>query len=217
MTTGNINTTLVFQFMILIKIFFFTSFVEGSIVKITLTNFVTYDYCEIFPGPQMNMIIGPNGTGKSTIVCAIALGLGGPPSLLGRAKNIAEFVKTGEEEATIAIELKKVGVRNIVIQRIFRRTDNQNTWRINGKVETQREVLQTVRKFNIQVDNLCQFLPQDRVAEFAELSPSQLLERTQSATGETELHGMQQKLMAWREEEKSLQKVKHEKRFNRFA
>lgn len=80
----------------------------------------------------MNMIIGPNGTGKSTIVCAIALGLGGAPSLLGRAKNIAEFVKTGEEEATITIELKKVGVRNIVIQRTFRKNDNTNTWRING-------------------------------------------------------------------------------------
>jgi chromosome segregation ATPase len=81
----------------------------------------------------MNMIIGPNGTGKSTIVCAIALGLGGTPSLLGRAKNIAEFVKTGEEEATIAIELKKVGVRNIVIQRTFKKNDNTNTWRINGR------------------------------------------------------------------------------------
>ncbi|KAI7902561.1 uncharacterized protein BX663DRAFT_62074 [Cokeromyces recurvatus] len=107
-------------------------FVEGSIVKITLVNFVTYDYCEIYPGPQMNMIIGPNGTGKSTIVCAIALGLGGNPNLLGRAKNIAEFVKTGEDEATISIELKQVNVRNIIIQRSFRKSNNATTWRVNG-------------------------------------------------------------------------------------
>jgi chromosome segregation ATPase len=108
------------------------SFVEGSIVKITLTNFVTYDYCEIFPGPQMNMIVGPNGTGKSTIVCAIALGLGGSPNLLGRAKNIAEFVKTGEDEATISIELKKINVRNVIIQRSFKKSNNATTWRLNG-------------------------------------------------------------------------------------
>lgn len=128
------------------------SFVEGSIYKITLTNFVTYDYCEIFPGPQMNMIIGPNGTGKSTIVCAIALGLGGAPSLLGRAKNIAEFVKTGEEEATITIELKKVGVRNVVIQRTFRKNDNTNTWRINGMKRRKKQngcILQTLILFHL--------------------------------------------------------------------
>ncbi|KAI7873115.1 P-loop containing nucleoside triphosphate hydrolase protein, partial [Mucor mucedo] len=184
-------------------------FVEGSIVKITLTNFVTYDYCEILPGPQMNMIIGPNGTGKSTIVCAIALGLGGTPALLGRAKSISEFVKTGEDEATISIELKKVGTRNVIIQRTFKKADgNINTWRINGKSTSQREVLSIVRNLNIQVDNLCQFLPQDRVSEFAELSPAQLLERTQAAAGETELHEMQKKLMEWREKEKTHEKVK---------
>ncbi|KAI8647312.1 hypothetical protein BD408DRAFT_171306 [Parasitella parasitica] len=107
-------------------------FVEGSIVKITLTNFVTYNYCEISPGPHMNMIIGPNGTGKSTIVCAIALGLGGTPALLGRAKDINEFVKTGEDEATIIIELKKVGTRNVIVQRSFRKSNKTNSWRING-------------------------------------------------------------------------------------
>lgn len=125
----------------------------------------------------MNMIIGPNGTGKSTIVCAIALGLGGSPALLGRAKNIAEFVKTGEDEATICIELKKVGVRNVIIQRSFTKANNATTWRLNGtlddflfililcfyllilpvflgKASSQREVMIIIRKFNIQVDNL---------------------------------------------------------------
>jgi len=50
---------------------------EGKITKVKLRDFVTYDYCEFTPGPNLNMIIGPNGTGKSSIVCGIALGLGG--------------------------------------------------------------------------------------------------------------------------------------------
>jgi len=54
---------------------------NGTIVRIKLKQFVTYDYVEFFPGPDLNMIIGPNGTGKSTIVCAIALGLGGATSV----------------------------------------------------------------------------------------------------------------------------------------
>ncbi|KAK4514210.1 54S ribosomal protein L2 mitochondrial [Mucor velutinosus] len=181
-------------------------FVEGSIVKLTLTNFVTYDYCEIAPGPHMNMIIGPNGTGKSTIVCAIALGLGGTPALLGRARDINEFVKTGEDESTIMIELKKVGTRNITISRSFKKSGNSSIWRINGKNCPSREVQAIVNGFNIQVDNLCQFLPQDRVAEFAELTPPLLLQRTQAAAGKAELHEMQQKLVRLRDDEKALMK-----------
>lgn len=38
-----------------------------------------------------------------------------------------------------------------------------------------------VREQNIQVGNLCQFLPQDKVADFAKMSPQQLLESTEKA------------------------------------
>lgn len=48
----------------------------GSLVRVKLRNFVTYTSVEFYPGPSLNMIIGPNGTGKSTLVCAICLGLG---------------------------------------------------------------------------------------------------------------------------------------------
>lgn len=54
-------------------------FQPGSIVRIKVKNFVTYSQVEVFPGPNLNMVIGPNGTGKSTIVCAICLGLGWGP------------------------------------------------------------------------------------------------------------------------------------------
>lgn len=57
------------------------SFIPGSIVRIQLENFVTYDWVEFFPGAYLNMILGPNGTGKSSIACAICLGLNFPPSV----------------------------------------------------------------------------------------------------------------------------------------
>ncbi|KAG1438517.1 hypothetical protein G6F56_012620 [Rhizopus delemar] len=62
-----------------------------------------------------------------------------------------------------------------------------------------------IHGFNIQVDNLCQFLPQDRVAEFAEMSPTQLLEKTQSAAGEIRLYDMQKQLINWRNEQKNFE------------
>lgn len=54
-----------------------TEFKRGSIVRMRMHNFVTYDDCELYPGPRLNVIMGPNGSGKSTIVCGLALGLGG--------------------------------------------------------------------------------------------------------------------------------------------
>ena len=57
------------------------SYIPGSIVRIQLRNFVTYDYVQFHCGPYLNMILGPNGTGKSSIACAIALGLNFPPSV----------------------------------------------------------------------------------------------------------------------------------------
>lgn len=53
-----------------------TPFQPGSIVRVKLRNFVTYTAAEFHLGPSLNMVIGPNGTGKSTLVCAICLGLG---------------------------------------------------------------------------------------------------------------------------------------------
>jgi chromosome segregation ATPase len=40
-------------------------------------------------------------------------------------------------------------------------------------------------KLNIQVDNLCQFLPQDRVADFSKMNPQLLLENTEKCIGKT--------------------------------
>lgn len=56
-------------------------FQPGSLVRVKLTNFVTYTAAEFHPGPSLNMVIGPNGTGKSTLVCAICLGLGWSPAV----------------------------------------------------------------------------------------------------------------------------------------
>ena len=112
----------------------------------------------------MNVIIGPNGSGKSTIVNGICLGLAGKTAVLGRASNLSEFIKIGEQEAMVEVELFVPDV-NVVIQRKWWQ-DNKSFWTIRGRKMTQKEVEQVVAHFRIQVDNLCQFLPQDKVHDF---------------------------------------------------
>ena len=55
-------------------------------------------------------------------------------------------------------------------------------------------VKELVASFNVQLDNLCQFLPQDKVAAFASMSPKQLLFETEKAIGNAELFDQHQEL-----------------------
>lgn len=144
------------------------SYATGSIHLLRLTNFLTYSYAEIKPGPSLNMVIGPNGTGKSTIVCAIALGLCGKPDLLGRARELQDFIKHGQDRAIIEIHLFHPE-KQIVIQRMFEKGSNQSTWKLNGSKTKEAAIKEVVEGLCIQVDNLCQFLPQDRVSGFAQV------------------------------------------------
>ncbi|KAH7037584.1 RecF/RecN/SMC N terminal domain-containing protein [Microdochium trichocladiopsis] len=164
-------------------------YAPGAIVRVLVENFVTYERAEFFPGPNLNMVIGPNGTGKSSLVCAICLGLGYGPKHLGRASQIGEFVKLGRDVATIEIELQKRpnDLSNHVIRVDIKREDNHRKWWLNGKDSTLGAVQKLTSKLHIQVDNLCQFLPQDKVAEFAGLTPVQLLHQTLRAAAPEEM------------------------------
>lgn len=65
-----------------VKIILSYSYIPGSVVRVKLWNFLTYEGpVEFKPGPWLNMIIGANGTGKSSIACAIAIGLGWNPKV----------------------------------------------------------------------------------------------------------------------------------------
>jgi chromosome segregation ATPase len=183
----------------------------GSLVRVTMTNFVTYEKAEFALGPNLNMIIGPNGTGKSTLVCAICLGLGWDTKHLGRAKDIGEFVKHGAKKAMIEIELARdpaKQARNPVIKTKILRENNKVEYYINDKKETKKRANELARSFSIQVDNLCQFLPQDRVVEFAALSPVELLAQTQRAAAPEQMTEWHQQLKEMRKEQKTSEDAK---------
>ncbi|KAF9449031.1 P-loop containing nucleoside triphosphate hydrolase protein [Macrolepiota fuliginosa MF-IS2] len=171
-------------------------YIPGSIVRVQLKNFVTYDYVEFRPGPYLNMIIGPNGTGKSSIACAICLGLNFPPSVLGRADKIREFVKIGTKAGHIEIELKgPKGKPNLVIRRSIKSDSDASSFVLNGKSVSGQDIKLRMAELNVQVGNLCTFLPQDKVSSFAAMSPQELLKETQRAAGDDRLTQWQSQLI----------------------
>ncbi|KAI1904927.1 hypothetical protein AGOR_G00010720 [Albula goreensis] len=185
-------------------------FVEGSIVRITMQNFLSYNYSEVIPGPNLNMIVGPNGTGKSSIVCAICLGLAGKTTVLGRGDKVGVYVKRGCTKGSVEIELHRVG-GNLVIQREIYVENNQSVWTLNGRHVSQKAVEEEVKALHIQVGNLCQFLPQEKVGEFAKMSKIELLEATEKSVGPPEMYEFHCELKTFRTKEKELENVCKEK------
>jgi len=156
-------------------------FHKGNILKITMHNFMTYDDCMFEPGAGLNLVLGPNGTGKSSIVSAICVGLCGNPKLLGRATKVMDYIKHGRDSCFVEIDLCDDNDQVVTIKRSWKKGREVSDWHVNGKSAKLEAVKKIVTNFNIKLDNLTQFLPQDRVAEFAGLGPIDLLRKTEEA------------------------------------
>uniref|UniRef100_A0A665U7N1 Structural maintenance of chromosomes protein 5 n=1 Tax=Echeneis naucrates TaxID=173247 RepID=A0A665U7N1_ECHNA len=170
----------------------------------------TYDYSVVCPGPNLNMIVGANGTGKSSIVCAICLGLAGKTAILGRGDKVGLYVKRGFPKGSIEIELCKNGGK-VVINREIHVENNQSLWMLNGRHCNQKAVEEEVKALHIQVSNLCQFLPQEKVGEFAKMSKIELLEATEKSVGPPEMYEYHCELKNFRNKERELENVVKER------
>lgn len=72
---------------------------SGIIESVTCTNFMCHTKLQITLGPLINFIIGHNGSGKSAVLTALTLCLGGKATATNRGQNLKSFVKEGEEYA----------------------------------------------------------------------------------------------------------------------
>lgn len=108
--------------------------------------------------------------------------------VLGRATELNSFVKIGATDGHIEIELKSLpGKPNLIIKRTLSSTSKGSTFTLNGSPATGAEIKARMAQLNVQVGNLCSFLPQDKVSEFAQMSSVQLLKETQRAAGDENL------------------------------
>lgn len=116
-------------------------------------------------------------------------------------------MKHGCREAHIEIELAGPPRfrRNPIICRTIKREGNKSSYTLNGKTVSRSHVLKLAQSFSIQIDNLCQFLPQDKVSEFAALTPIELLHSTQRAAAGPEMIEWHENLKDLRNEQRKLQ------------
>ncbi|ORY86990.1 RecF/RecN/SMC [Protomyces lactucae-debilis] len=193
-----------------------TPFKPGAIKRIRMINFMTYEDCEYHLSPALNMVIGANGTGKSSVVAAICVGLGFKADLMGRS-DVEGMVRHGCDAATIEIELKAHTdeEEDPVIRRHWTRgtgdgNKSKTEWHISGKKTTHKAVMDLAHSYRVQIDNLCQFLPQDKVKKFSGLTPEELLPQTLRTIGDGTQADVLEKL--WKDQDllKSSLKVKEQ-------
>ncbi|XP_041828358.1 structural maintenance of chromosomes protein 6 [Melanotaenia boesemani] len=152
----------------------------GLIESITLRNFMCHHSLGPFQfGPNVNFIVGNNGSGKSAILTALIVGLGGKATVTNRGVSLKDFVKTGENTADITVMLRNRGADAYkhdvygdcisVEQRIL--GDGCRTYKLKSKsgqlISNKKEELTAILDhFNIQLDNPVSILSQEMSKQF---------------------------------------------------
>uniref|UniRef100_A0AAY4BE29 Rad50/SbcC-type AAA domain-containing protein n=1 Tax=Denticeps clupeoides TaxID=299321 RepID=A0AAY4BE29_9TELE len=82
----------------------------GIIEKISLKNFMCHALLGPFAfGDNVNFVVGNNGSGKSAVLTALIVALGGKAQATNRGSSLKGFVKEGESSADVSIALRNRG------------------------------------------------------------------------------------------------------------
>ena len=70
---------------------------NGILQSVICTNFMCHTYLEVSLGALINFIIGHNGSGKSAVLTAITICLGGKATATNRGQSLKSFIQEGAE------------------------------------------------------------------------------------------------------------------------
>lgn len=151
----------------------------GVIESISLKNFMCHSRLTMRFPSSINFVVGHNGSGKSAVLTAIIVGLGGKASSTSRGTSLKTLIKTGASFAVIEISLRNNGddpIRpdvfgtKIVIERRIT-SDGQSTYKLkseSGKVISlkKEDLLGILDELNLHVDNPLTCLNQEMSKNF---------------------------------------------------
>ncbi|KAH6614761.1 hypothetical protein B0J18DRAFT_440171 [Chaetomium sp. MPI-SDFR-AT-0129] len=156
---------------------------NGIIESVTCVNFMCHVrlHCEL--GPLLNFIVGENGSGKSAILTAITLCLGGKASSTNRGGSLKSFVKEGCERGVLIVRIKNQGQDaykpdiygdSVIVERHFSKSGSSG-FKVKtaiGMVHStkKQEVDELVEYYALQVDNPLNVLSQDNARQFLNAS-----------------------------------------------
>ncbi|XP_070284811.1 structural maintenance of chromosomes protein 6 isoform X2 [Myotis yumanensis] len=152
----------------------------GIIESIQLKNFMCHSMLGPFKfGSNVNFVVGNNGSGKSAVLTALIVGLGGKAIATNRGSSLKGFVKDGQNSADISITLRNRGDdayrgnvygNSIVVQQHIS-MDGSRSYKLKSETGTvvstrKEELIAILDHFNIQVDNPVSVLTQEMSKQF---------------------------------------------------
>ncbi|XP_074847398.1 structural maintenance of chromosomes protein 6 isoform X4 [Carettochelys insculpta] len=157
-----------------------TSGEVGIIESIQLKNFMCHSMLGPFQfGSNVNFVVGNNGSGKSAVLTALIVGLGGKATTTNRGSSLKVFVKDGQTSADVSVTLRNrgkdaykpdiYGSSIIVNQHIS--MDGSRSYKLKSKTGSlisskKEELIAILDHFNIQVDNPVSVLTQEMSKHF---------------------------------------------------
>ncbi|OBT47986.1 hypothetical protein VE00_01649 [Pseudogymnoascus sp. WSF 3629] len=160
---------------------------NGIIEEVIMTNFMCHEKLHVTLGPLINFIIGENGSGKSAILTAITICLGGKASATNRGASLKSFIKGDREQANLEIKLKNQGSDaykpelfgdSIIVERHFSKsgTSGFKLKSAQGRlISTKKSDIEDITEyFQLQIENPMSILTQDSAKQFLNAAaPSQ--------------------------------------------
>ncbi|KAM0511765.1 hypothetical protein ACHAPE_009555 [Trichoderma viride] len=160
---------------------------SGIIESITCFNFMCHERLHVELGPLINFIVGENGSGKSAVLTALTLCLGGKASDTNRGGSLKSFVKEGREHGSLVVKIKNAGSdsyqpdtygSSITVERHFTKSGASGFKIKNeqGKVVSvkKQEVEEISEWYALQIGNPLTVLSQDNARQFLNAaSPAQ--------------------------------------------
>ncbi len=160
--------------------------------EVILENFMSYEYARIPLKPGVNVVCGPNGSGKSSLLLGICVALG--DTYTERSKRLSDLIRWDAESARVTLILNNSVQENgyrpvpqynmdeITLTRTLRR-DGKYGFRLNQRSVSKAEVVDLLKSFGFDPDNMLIIMHQTMSTRFANISPQERLKTLEEAVG----------------------------------
>ncbi len=160
--------------------------------EVILENFMSYEYARIPLKEGVNVVCGPNGSGKSSLLLGICVALG--DTYTERSKKLSDLIRWGSDTARVTLTLdNQIGengyrpvpqynMDEITLTRKLR-VDGKYGFRINQRNVSKAEVVELLRTYGFDPNNMLIIMHQAMPSRFANINPKERLEILEEAVG----------------------------------
>ncbi|MHA2379829.1 MAG: AAA family ATPase [Candidatus Thorarchaeota archaeon] len=157
---------------------------KAHIDSVRLRNFLSFYEGIVDFDSGLTVIIGPNGSGKTSIFHAMKFALGSNQRE-ARYPKWSDFIRHGASTAEVELTVSNDGSSH----RFLRKIDRDGIPRafIDGKRVKAAELRSLVASLGLDIDNTLVFMPQERINALRDMNPIEVRRLVEEGTGLSEI------------------------------